>query len=178
MNDSSEIIRQLVAKLSDTSRQVVVDAEISKWVDFTDKKLAVLLFPNITRNMFESWEAFGYVNDVPHFNALQKLGLRLAGSLAMRLANSKIKKKYSIHDEREALLHAVRTWTNEGLRGKNFHGGDLNPDLADVCVYGCLRSIEKMSTFRWLLEQSDRELLLWFNRMDRAIGESSCVSRE
>ena len=34
------------------------------WVD---KELAILLFPNITRSFEESYQAFGYVEDVPHF---------------------------------------------------------------------------------------------------------------
>ena len=174
VNDSSVIISELMAGMKDQN----VDTEISKWLEFADRKLAVLLFPNITRNFMESWEAFGYINEVPHFSGSQKLGLRIAGSLAMRLANSKIKKKYAIEDERIALLDAIKTWTKEGLKGRNFHGGDDKPDLADVCMYGCLKSIEKFKTFAWLLDEADKELLIWYNRMAAEIGESSCVSRE
>jgi len=153
------------------------DLEIRKWLDFTDKKLAVLLFPNITRNMLESWEAFGYINTVPHFSAIQKIILRTSGAVAMRLANGKIKKKHGIEDERETLLLAVREWTRDGLSGKNFHGGN-EPDLADVAIYGCLKSIENFTTFAWLLGDADNDLLVWFNRMEKAIPKSSCVSRE
>ena len=35
--------------------------EARKWASWSDDKLAVLLFPNITRNMSESWNAFSYV---------------------------------------------------------------------------------------------------------------------
>ena len=154
------------------------DPEIAKWLDFADKRLAVLLFPNITRNMLESWEAFGYINGVPHFNPLQKIVLRATGALAMRLANGKIKKKYSIEDEREALVNATNEWVRNGLKGANFHGGNDAPDLADVAMYGCLKSIEAFTTFGWLVGEADRELLVWYNRMAGVIGESSCVSRE
>ena len=174
VNDSSVIISELMS----ANPGATSDPEIAQWLEFADRKLAVLLFPNITRNMWESWEAFGYINEVPHFNAGQKLGLRIAGSFAMRLANSKIKKKYAIEDERAALLDAIRTWTKEGLRGKKFHGGDEQPDLADVYVFGCLRSIEKFKTFAWLLDESGREFLIWYNRMAEQVGESSCVSRQ
>jgi len=32
-----------------------------RWAEWADKKLAVLLFPNITRNFSESFQAFKYV---------------------------------------------------------------------------------------------------------------------
>ncbi len=178
INDSSVIIRELLTDLSESERAELSNQEISKWLDFADKRLAVLLFPNITRNMLESWQAFGYINEVPHFTAIQKLGLRIAGSIAMRLANGKIKTKYAIEDEREALLEAINSWTREGLGGKKFHGGNTKPDLADVCIYGCLKSIESFTTFLWLLGKADRQFLIWYNRMTDAIGESSCISRE
>lgn len=178
VNDSSVIISKLVENLNNTGgKRVAVSEDTQKWLEFTDKKLAVLLFPNITRNMFESWEAFGYINKVPHFGFVQKLVLRISGSVAMRLANGKIKKKYSIEDERAALRAAISEWVSEGLSGRKFHGGEV-PDLADVAVFGCLKSIEEFTAFGWLLEVSSRDFLIWFNRMDEALGESSCVSRE
>lgn len=33
----------------------------TRWADWADKKLAVLLFPNITRNFSEAYQAFTYV---------------------------------------------------------------------------------------------------------------------
>ena len=153
------------------------DPEIAKWLSFVDSKLAVLLFPNITRSSLESWEAFGYINGVAHFSPIQKLILRISGSVAMRLANSKIKKKYGITDERQALISAINSWITDGLRGQKFHGGNTEPDLADVAVYGCLKSIEAFSTFAWLVGQADRDFLIWFNRMGAEIPNSSCVVR-
>ena len=181
LNDSSVILNDLVSEmkasgaLSEDFRDSA-DASIGKWLDFVDRELAVLLFPNITRSMLESWEAFGYINEVPHFNPLQKIVLRVSGALAMRVANGKIKKKYKIDDEREALVNCVNVWVREGLQSKMFHGGE-SPDLADVAVYGCLKSIEKFTTFAWLLGDADKELLVWYNRMRQSIPKSSCVSR-
>ena len=163
-------------KTLDDDFQDSSNPEISRWLEYADKELAVLLFPNITRTMLESWEAFGYINSVPHFHAFQKIILRSTGAFAMRLANGKIKKKYSIQDEREALVKAINVWTREGLRGKHFHGGE-KADLADVAVYGCLKSIEDFTTFAWLLGEADKDLLVWYNRMGYEIGESSCIER-
>lgn len=181
LNDSSVILNDLVSELKASGAlsndfKDSSDPSVGKWLEFVDKELAVLLFPNITRSMLESWEAFGYINEVPHFNPLQKIVLRVSGAFAMRLANGKIKKKYNIEDEREALVNCVNVWIRDGLRTQMFHGGD-SPDLADVAVYGCLKSIENFTTFAWLLGDADKELLVWYNRMREAIPKSSCVSR-
>lgn len=180
INDSTTIMKAVIEDLRSTGGLAdnfrdLSDPEVARWVDYADKELAVLLFPNITRNMLESWEAFGYINKVPHFNPLQKLGLRMTGALAMRLANGKIKSKYNIEDERDALVRAVHKWTKEGLKGRSFHGGNEKPDLADVVVYGCLKSIEDFTTFSWLVGSADRDLLIWYKRMSAEIPESSCV---
>lgn len=72
VKDSSAIVDRL--------RQVVEDkklrsqSEVSaffnedafRWAEWADKKLAVLLFPNITRNFNESYQAFTYVNVSRH----------------------------------------------------------------------------------------------------------------
>ena len=161
-------------ELPSTFKDGLNDPETARWLDYVDKQLAVLLFPNITRNMIESWEAFGYINSVPQFNSVQKLVLRISGALAMRLANGRIKKKYHIEDERVALTNTINQWTRQGLAGKKFHGGD-SPDLSDVAVYGCLKSIEQFTSFAWLIGEADKALLVWFNRMEKEIPKSSCV---
>jgi len=56
----------------------------AKW---SDGKLAVLLFPNMTRTWSESYEAFGYVHAVPTFSMVDKLSNQLVGSLAMWLVS-------------------------------------------------------------------------------------------
>ena len=170
LNDSSVIMEDLIKSLRADGVEILgsENAEISKWLKFVDTKLAVVLFPNITRNMYESWEAFGYINSVPHFGMFEKFVLRVTGSVAMRLANSKIKRKYAIDNERTALLIAINEWVKEGLQGKEFCGGK-EPNLADVAVYGCLKSIEAFTAFAWLIEESPKEFLIWFNRMEKKI---------
>ena len=178
LNDSSAIMEKLISEMKSKNQLPMgfkdsTDPEIFKWLEFADTKLAVLLFPSITRNLFESWEAFGYIKRVPQFGVVQKLGLRVAGAVAMRLANGKIKQKYKIEDERAALARAVSEWIVSGLCGRKFHGCG-EPDLADLTVYGCLKSIEGFTTFAWLLGDSDRQLLIWFNRMREVIGGGEC----
>ncbi|CAN0121869.1 unnamed protein product, partial [Heterosigma akashiwo] len=74
---------------------------------WADRKLAVLLFPNITRSFAEARQAFAYIQDVPTFSTPQKIANVVLGSTAMWLAQGKLKKKYGIEDERQALYSEV-----------------------------------------------------------------------
>lgn len=82
----------------------------------------------------ESYEAFGYVNDVPGFSFADKLANQWLGATAMWLAQGKIKKKYGIEDERKALHACVAKWTD--AVGPNDFLGGAGPNLADLCVFG------------------------------------------
>ena len=56
----------------------------------------------------------------------------------MWAAQGKIKKKYNIEDEREAMFTAVYHWADavEKSVGGPFQGGAV-PSVADLCVFGC-----------------------------------------
>ena len=146
------------------------DSDVKQWITFADKELSVLLFPNLTRTFEESYEAFGYVNEVPGFSLMDKLANQWMGATAMWLAQGKIKKKYNITDERKALHDCIARWTN-AVGNKDFMGGS-SPNLADLCVFGTLRSLEGMATHREVLSQTD--IRPWYERMSRAVGERNC----
>ena len=77
---------------------------------WADEKLAVLLFPNITRNFGESWQAFAYIADVETFSLPQRFLNRVLGPVAMWAAQGKIKKKYGIQDERADVNAVLHDW--------------------------------------------------------------------
>ena len=66
-----------------------------KWSKFANEELAPILYPNICRSMNESYQAFGYVNNVDTFSMSQRIMIRWIGSFAMYIAASKIKCMYS-----------------------------------------------------------------------------------
>ena len=70
--DSPVILRRVLDLLKDNGIAVAAqrddDDASSEWIQWVDKSLAVLLFPNITRNFSESWQAFGYISDVDSFS--------------------------------------------------------------------------------------------------------------
>jgi len=95
---------------------------------------------NIYRTYEEAMEAFEYISDMNKFSWWQRLSAKYGGAAAMFAVSKKLKQKYNITNEREALYECGREWMEE-LNGKPFHGGET-PDLADLAVYGILTSIE------------------------------------
>lgn len=65
INDSGVIVQRLEQVLADAvpteDLQRFFNPEVAHWLKWVDTSLAVLLFPNITRNFSESWQAFGYI---------------------------------------------------------------------------------------------------------------------
>eukprot|EP00287_Rhodomonas_sp_CCMP768_P023205 CAMPEP_0202826524 /NCGR_PEP_ID=MMETSP1389-20130828/13670_1 /ASSEMBLY_ACC=CAM_ASM_000865 /TAXON_ID=302021 /ORGANISM="Rhodomonas sp., Strain CCMP768" /LENGTH=100 /DNA_ID=CAMNT_0049499829 /DNA_START=33 /DNA_END=331 /DNA_ORIENTATION=- len=96
-----------------------------------------------------------------------KLANRWIGATAMWLAQGKIKKKYNIDDEREALATCINQWVS-ALGQKDFMGGAA-PDLADLAVFGVLRAAQGFETSHQLLLQS--EVGPWYKRMAAVVGE-------
>ena len=143
-------------------------SEYRKWCNYVDKDLSVLLFPNITRNLTESWEAFSYIQLVPTFTMMEKVLNRVLGSIAMVLASGKIKRKYNIQDEREQLLKVVSIWTT-ALEGEKFKGG-AKPNEIDLLVFGTLRAVEDLKAHRWLLSEGGSELKDWYMSMSELVG--------
>lgn len=103
MNGSDDIVKELMedprvvasleSKWNDnmTLEEFTASPSAKQWTTFANDELAALLYPNICRTWSDSFGAFGYVNNVPTFSALNRLSIRGLGSLAMYLAASKIK---------------------------------------------------------------------------------------
>lgn len=94
---------------------------------------------------------------------MDKAANQIIGSTAMWAAQGKIKKKYNIDDEREALFSALKDWTDalEGAKGP-FIGGD-RPNLGDLCVFGCIKAIEGLDTHKDVLARDG--VAPWYQSM-------------
>merc|ERR1712137_645433 len=101
------------AGLADVDREHFLSEEAREWNKWCDEKFAVCVYPNITRSVSECWQALGYLHDCPEFSAPRALATRAVGALGMAAAHGKIKKKYNMTDEREALHSAVDVWVAE-----------------------------------------------------------------
>ena len=83
-----------------TCKEFGPESESSQyWVTYANQELAVLLYPNLCPTLYDSYQAFAYINDdTNQFSYWQKLSIRLVGSLAMYLAASRVKRTYHNKD--------------------------------------------------------------------------------
>ena len=119
------------------------DPDTDKWCRWVDDHLVHLLPPNIYRSPGEALQAFDYITATSgDFSLVQQYSIKYAGALAMFFVAKKSREKYKLGpDPRADLFQAVERWTAEGLRGRPFHGGK-QADMADLAVFGVLRSID------------------------------------
>lgn len=187
MAESNAIFERI---LSDVDDSKIVHNE--KWVKWADEKLAVLLFPNISRTYVtrrhsssrglsriavsltslskqthrfsDSLGAFRYVWDVPTFGLSAKIGNHLIGAFATwAFARPSVKRKYGITDEREALREALDVWGKE-IESTRFGGGNDAPHTGDIAIFGCLRGIQNVPAFREIIEMNTH-VSSWYDRM-------------
>jgi microsomal prostaglandin-E synthase 2 len=99
--DSSVIIEHIhntidSASLSLTNNSVFMSEKSQKWCKWSEERLAVVLYPNITRTFSDSWAAFSYVSDVKEWSVMERVTSRVLGPVAMFAVRNKIKAKYGI----------------------------------------------------------------------------------
>eukprot|EP01038_Epipyxis_sp_PR26KG_P011024 gene11024-14805_t len=167
VGDSNAILESLKAD-SIGSRKLLVPDDSQHWSEWSEKRLAVMLYPNITRSFNESWECFGYAAHIKSWSYPEQLMVRVAGSAAMYLANGKIKSKYGIVDERKSLKDELELWC-AAIRGKRFLHGDTI-SLPDLMVFGVLKSISGLTTFREIMLAND-DLSGWYKNVETEINK-------
>lgn len=137
--------------------------DTAQWTEWSEKKLAVMLYPNITRTFEESWECFEYAGKVESWSWVQRNLVQVMGTVAMSLANGKIKKKYGIVDERKELKEVINVWC-EALQGQRFLHGD-QVTMPDILVFGVLKSIHGLRTFNEIMAENS-VLKEWYSNVE------------
>jgi microsomal prostaglandin-E synthase 2 len=79
-----------------------------------------------------------------------------AGTVAMYLISKRLTKKHGLGDDPRAHLYeACDKWTNALEKKKTkFMGGQKEPNLADLAVYGILCSMEGCAAFKDCLDNT------------------------
>lgn len=173
IGDSSKIIKEVISSLyvSNSNNKKLnmkefLTNDTDEWIEWSEKKLAVMLYPNITRSLEESWETFGYVNDVKEWSLPHRMIVRIFGTGAMSMANSRIKEKYGIKNEREELKQVLNHWVDAVGKKKFLHGDKIT--VPDLMIYGVLRSINSTRTFNEIMSDN-ANLEQWYKRVDNSI---------
>ncbi|WJX36054.1 prostaglandin-E synthase [Trifolium repens] len=137
-----------------------------------DNHLVHVLSPNIYRTVSEALESFDYITTKGNFSLYERLVAKYGGAAAMYFVSKKLKKRHNITDERAALNGAAEQWV-DALKGRKFLG-DLEPNLADLAVFGVLRPIRHLKSGRDMVEHT--RIGKWFSEMEHAVGQTSRMS--
>ncbi|KAI0564438.1 Glutaredoxin [Gracilaria domingensis] len=158
-------------------RETPVSPDEKKWLKWLDDYFIHLIAPNIYRTPTESLQTFEYIADNSKFSAWQRSTIRYTGAAAMYFVGRKIKKKYDIEDEREAIHHALREWTDAITKaGTPFLAGP-EPGVADLSIFGVLKAIRTFNTFSEVRDKN-QELADWFDRTSEAVGDPCVTDRQ
>lgn len=98
----------------------------------------------------------------------------MSGAVIMYGISGKLAKKYGITgDWREAMYADAEEWVAAIGPDRRFMGGDA-PNLADLAVFGVIRSITGTPAFMDLMHKT--RISGWYEQMIKVVGESSRVA--
>ena len=140
-------------------------------------KLVQLLTANIYRSPAEAWATFGYLTQ-RNFSPVAALPAQAAGAVIMYVVAARRRRERGWTDARAALRAGVGEWT-AALAGEPFLGG-ARPNLADIEVFGMLRSIRGLDTWREVLAPDAAgaaPIAAWYARMEARVGPSALLQR-
>lgn len=138
VTESADIMDYLNSK-HDVSLPKGDEAQWCAWVDDT---LVHYLPPIIHRDFKTSFNTIGKVT-TGQSNWLNRQITCLVGAAIMSKVAKKKALKLGITDPVNELKSAIDKWVNEGLKGQTFYGGN-QPSIADLSVFGVLRSTEQL----------------------------------
>ena len=155
---------------SPTTTQREAEAYWRQWVD---QRLVKVITVNIYGTAKEAFQTFDYISATGKFNWFEAESARLAGAVMMWGISNKLKKKYGIQgDLREELYVCGDQWV-QALGDHDFLGGS-QPNLADLAVFGVVKSVTGTDTFHDLMHKT--EIGKWYERMMAQVPTSSRVS--
>jgi microsomal prostaglandin-E synthase 2 len=177
VNDSSDIIDSLLTKFGGASRNFT-SQDALKWSKWSTDKLAVYMYPNITRTFSECRSALSYFSNAKGIGAFDAFLTQTVGAFGMSMAHGKIKKKYGIVDERASLWSALDEWSEELDRASpscSFHGGN-RPDIGDVSVWGVLNAAQGLPLFEEMKAHGSGRVGKWMKSMAEVMPTPKIVS--
>ena len=148
--------------------------EEERWRRWVDERLVRVITVNIYRSASESFQTFDYITEHGNFGWVQREAARVVGATMMWGLSRRLKKKYDVEgDVREALYRCAAEWVAAVGDRRPFLGGD-RPNLADIEVFGVMRSIVGTDTFMDL--QHKTAVGPWYERMMAVVGAPARLS--
>lgn len=168
----SESAAQPETQVPDSSVGTTFREEEAYWRQWVDARLVKVITVNIYGTAKEAFQTFDYISATGKFNWFEAESARVAGAVMMWGISNKLKKKYGIEGNlREELYLCGDQWV-EALGDRDFLGGN-QPNLADLAVFGVVKSVTGTDTFMDLMHRT--QIGQWYERMMAQVGDSSRV---
>lgn len=173
LNDSSAIMLEMLNRIAPKkagSKPTPAEEEEAKWLGWVDSRFVHVITPNIYNTPAEALQAFDYITTRGNFNFFEREAARYVGAVMMyAISKFVLKKKHNIVEERPALYEAVNEFV-AAVGTRDFLGGK-KPNLADTAVFGVLRAVKTMETWKDTMDNTD--VKPWYSRMETLVGEST-----
>eukprot|EP01083_Nonionella_stella_P096763 272086_1 len=180
--ESAVIIEALLERLTTMGKINEADSSLysspaqEKWHEWVDHQLIPRLFPNMFATLKDARATCAYLKNkkTSYMGSLEARYLSWTTARRLYTLHHEIAEINGIKNPREELVETISEWTDE-LRGKKtrLHGG-RNPDLADLVVFGALRTCEESQTMKDLL--ANETLRHWYAEMSEIVGECNAMS--
>lgn len=155
-----------------TSQPSQVEEE-AYWRQWVDQRLVKVITVNIYGTAKESFQTFDYISATGNFNWFEAESARVVGAVMMWGISNKLKKKYGIEgDLRDELYTSANQWV-DALGARKYMGGD-EPNLADLAVFGVVKSVTGTDTFMDLMHNTG--ISKWYEHMMGEVGSSTRIS--
>lgn len=138
-----------------------------------DQRLVKVITVNIYGTAKEAFQTFDYISATGNFNWFEAESARVVGAVMMWGISNKLKKKYGIEGNlREELYTSASQWV-DALGDRRFMGGS-EPNMADLAVFGVVKSVTGTDTFMDLMHNT--AISKWYEQMMGEVGSSSRIS--
>nr|XP_029503689.1 prostaglandin E synthase 2-like isoform X2 [Oncorhynchus nerka] len=138
-----------------------------RWRQWADDWLVNRIKPNVYRTPAEALATYDHIVREGNFDSVPFA--KYGGAFYMFWASKVLKIWYKLQDDvREDLYMAVNEWITAIGRKRKFMGGD-KPNLADLAVYGVLRSMEDLEAFYDVMENT--KVKKWYLATEKQVKE-------
>lgn len=153
---------KIIEYINESYAKFPVDDDAKTWTSWIDDTLVHYLPPLIHPNFKTSHRNFKNIVKDGQFGWIKTRIVRFGGAFVMPKVARKMKAKYNIENAESEYLAAIDHWTENGLNGKTFFGGE-KPDYVDCSVFGVLNSCHELGVVKRAMQHS-KDFALWYNR--------------
>ncbi|XP_041915285.1 prostaglandin E synthase 2-like [Alosa sapidissima] len=140
-----------------------------RWRHWADDWLLCLLAPNVYRSPMEALEAYEHIVHEGNYGPVEGFITKYVGAFTMFFFSKLLKIWYRMEkDVRQDLYKAADEWMTAVGKKRKFLGGN-RPNLADISVFGVMRTIEGLQAFDDVMKHT--RMRKWYQAMEQVIRE-------